>query len=112
MRKRRKFAGPIEAAASDQPDFPFLDTRGQAVAVVLDLMQPFGSVRRMVCDIGDAAASAAAVDAAAEALGGLDVVVNGNAKAKPWVSFRLCVRCRPLAFSASEPNQSREKVYC
>jgi NAD(P)-dependent dehydrogenase (short-subunit alcohol dehydrogenase family) len=38
----------------------------------------------LVCDVADAAASAAAVDAAADALGGLDVVVNGAAIDTGW----------------------------
>ena len=38
----------------------------------------------VVCDVGDAAAAAAAVDTAADAFGGLDVVVNGAAIDTGW----------------------------
>jgi NAD(P)-dependent dehydrogenase (short-subunit alcohol dehydrogenase family) len=38
----------------------------------------------LVCDVGDAAASTAAVDAAADAFGGLDIVVNGAAIDTGW----------------------------
>ena len=38
----------------------------------------------LVCDVADAAAAAAAVDDAADALGGLDVVVNGAAIDTGW----------------------------
>ena len=38
----------------------------------------------LVCDVGDSAAAAAAVDSAADAFGGLDVVVNGAAIDTGW----------------------------
>src|SRR5438309_11006074 len=53
MRERREFGGPIETAASDQPDIAVLDAGEQAVPVVFDLMQPFGSIRRLICDTGE-----------------------------------------------------------
>src|SRR5260370_8787909 len=53
IRERREFGGPIETAASDQPDLAVLDAGEQAVSVVFDLMQPFVSLGRLVRERGE-----------------------------------------------------------
>src|SRR6516165_11441828 len=53
MRKLGKFGGPVEPAAGDQPDLAMLDAGEQAIAVVFDLVQPFGAGRRRVRGSGE-----------------------------------------------------------
>ena len=52
-RQRREFRSPIEPVAGDQPCFALLDARQQAIAVILDLVQPFRAVRRGVDESGE-----------------------------------------------------------
>ena len=36
--QRRKFTGPVEATARDQPDLPPIEARQQPIPVIFDLM--------------------------------------------------------------------------
>ena len=46
MRELRELGGPVEAVAGDQPDLAALNAGEEAIAVVFDLVQPFGTRRR------------------------------------------------------------------
>ncbi len=49
-----KAFGPVDPGARQKPHLPTVDARLQAVAVELDLVDPFGAARRLVARLGEA----------------------------------------------------------
>jgi len=77
----------VRAFAAQGADVAVLGRRRESLERVAAEVQAAG--RRSVvlpCDVADAEAAAAAVDAAADQLGGLDVVVNGAAIDTGWAA--------------------------